>query len=77
MAPTGQATVADYYPIQARAMDLSDIRNYRRWHREAVVRAKRAGFDIVYVYAAHGLSLAMQFLSRRVNQRSDEYGGCL
>ena len=77
MSPTGQPTVASYYPIQARAMDLSDIRAYRRWHRDAVLRARRAGFDIVYVYAAHGLSFAMQFLSRRVNRRSDEYGGSL
>src|SRR5262245_14176849 len=34
-------------PVQARAMDKSDIRNYRLWHREAALRAKRAGFDIV------------------------------
>ena len=39
------------YPLQARAMDQADIREYRRWHREAAVRAMRAGFDIVYVYA--------------------------
>ena len=39
------------YPQQARAMTLRDIRDYRRWHRDAALRAKRAGFDIVYVYA--------------------------
>jgi dimethylamine/trimethylamine dehydrogenase len=65
------------YPQQARAMTLRDIREYRRWHREAALRAKRAGFDIVYVYAAHDLSLAMHFLQRRRNQRKDEYGGTL
>lgn len=65
------------YPQQARAMTLCDIQNYRQWHKAAALRAKRAGFDIIYVYAAHDLSLAMHFLQRRRNQRSDEYGGTL
>ena len=65
------------YPHQARAMTREDIRDYRRWHRDAALRAKRAGFDIVYVYAAHDLSLAMHFLQRRRNHRADEYGGSL
>ena len=34
-----------------------DIRDYRRWHRDAALRAQGAGFDIVYVYAAHDFSL--------------------
>jgi dimethylamine/trimethylamine dehydrogenase len=63
--------------MQARAMDLADIRDLRRWHRNAAIRAKRAGFDIVYVYAAHGFSTFQHFLSRRTNHRSDEYGGSL
>ncbi len=65
------------YPLQARAMTLHDIREYRRWHRNAALRAKRAGFDIIYVYAAHDLSLAMHFLQKRRNQRTDDYGGTL
>jgi len=65
------------YPLQARAMTLHDIREYRRWHKNAAVRAKRAGFDIIYVYAAHDLSLVMHFLQRRRNQRTDDYGGTL
>ncbi|MBW1882902.1 MAG: FAD-dependent oxidoreductase, partial [Deltaproteobacteria bacterium] len=62
-------------PVQCRAMDTRDIRELRRWHVDAAKRAQRAGFDIVYVYAAHGYLLA-QFLSPD-NQRSDEYGGSL
>ncbi|HEX2493325.1 MAG TPA: FAD-dependent oxidoreductase [Steroidobacter sp.] len=65
------------YPLQARAMTRRDVREYRRWHRDAAIRAKRAGFDIVYVYAAHDLSLAMHFLQQRRNHRRDEYGGSL
>ena len=65
------------YPSQARAMTLADIREYRRWHREAAIRGRRAGMDIIYVYAAHDLSLPMHFLQRRRNQRTDAYGGTL
>jgi dimethylamine/trimethylamine dehydrogenase len=64
-------------PVQARRMDLEDIRNLRRWHRKAVERSKRAGFDIVYVYAAHALGGLHHFLARRFNDRVDEYGGSL
>ena len=76
LAPSHQPSKYGY-PSQARAMTLHDIREYRRWHREAAIRGKRAGMDIIYVYAAHDLSLAMHFLQRRRNQRSDEYGGSL
>ncbi len=63
-------------PYQSRAMDKADIRDFRRWHRDAAKRAKRAGFDIVYVYATHGYMLS-HFLSAETNTRSDEYGGSL
>lgn len=64
-------------PLQARAMDKSDIAAFRGWHRDALLRAARIGFDIVYVYAGHNLSLLMHFLSPRLNDRVDEYGGSL
>jgi dimethylamine/trimethylamine dehydrogenase len=66
-----------YDPVQSRRMDKEDIRNLRRWHREAALRAKRAGFDLVYCYAGHGMSAAAQFILRRYNDRTDEYGGSL
>lgn len=62
-------------PVQARAMDKSDIRELRRWYRDAAIRSKEAGFDIVYVYAGHDMSILQHFLSRRHNHRTDEYGG--
>jgi dimethylamine/trimethylamine dehydrogenase len=77
--PMGPAhmPVSGYDPVQSRMMDKSDIKAVRRWHIDAARRAKEAGFDIVYVYAAHNLSVPMHFLSRRHNTRSDEYGGSL
>jgi len=76
IAPSPIAT-ASYAPAQARGMNKADIRDYRRWHRDAALRARRAGFNIIYVYAGHSLSLAMHFLQRRHNHRTDEYGGSL
>ena len=64
-------------PIQARAMDAGDINDFRRSHRHAAKLAKKAGYDIIYVYAAHDLSLLSHFLSRRTNHRLDDYGGSL
>lgn len=64
------------HPYQTRAMDKTDIRNLRRWHRKAALRARDAGFDIVYVYATHTYLLS-NFLSAKTNTRSDEYGGPL
>ena len=62
-------------PVQARAMSKRDIRDLRRWHRAAAIRAKKAGFDLIYVYAGHSLSILHYFLSRHCNCRTDEYGG--
>ena len=69
--------VAGYDPLQTRAMDKEDFRALRRWHRRAVTLAMQAGYDIVYVYAGHDLCLTQHLLSRRYNQRTDEYGGSL
>jgi dimethylamine/trimethylamine dehydrogenase len=77
LAPSPIANPASFAPAQARGMTKDDIRAYRRWHRDAALRARRAGFNIIYVYAGHSLSLAMHFLQSRHNHRSDEYGGSL
>ncbi len=61
-------------PAQSRRMDKEDIRNVYRWQRQAALRAKQAGFDIIYIY---GQTLPWQFLSRQANDRTDEYGGSL
>ena len=69
--------LADGYPKMARTMDKSDIRELRRWHRTAARNAKQAGFNIIYVYAGHEMTLPQHFLLNRYNQRTDEYGGSL
>ncbi|MEJ8572008.1 FAD-dependent oxidoreductase [Microbaculum marinum] len=63
-------------PVQSMPMDRSDIRALRASHRAAALRARDAGFDVVYVYPTHGYLLA-EFLSRSLNTRTDEYGGSL
>jgi dimethylamine/trimethylamine dehydrogenase len=79
MAPLGPSSRPQFYgkPLHTKAMDKTDIRDFRRWHRDAALRAKAAGYDVVYVYAAHNIALPMHFLSRRYNDRTDEYGGSL
>jgi dimethylamine/trimethylamine dehydrogenase len=69
--------VEGIHPVQARGMTARDIADLRRWHRQGVERAIRAGYDLVYVYAGHALSTLQTFLSRRFNTRTDGYGGSL
>ncbi|MFZ1387119.1 MAG: FAD-dependent oxidoreductase [Thiolinea sp.] len=64
-------------PVQARAMTKQDIRDLRRWHRNAFKRAKACGFDLVCLYGAHGFGIIQHFLSSATNHRTDEYGGSL
>ncbi|MFT5047477.1 MAG: dimethylamine/trimethylamine dehydrogenase, partial [Porticoccaceae bacterium] len=64
-------------PVHAREMSIRDIKTFRQWHKDAAIRAKQAGFDIVYVYAGHDMSLLQHFLLQRHNHRTDEYGGSL
>ncbi|MDE0307905.1 MAG: NAD(P)-binding protein [Albidovulum sp.] len=78
MAPTGFPVASfSYDPVQARSMDREDIKNIRRWHKAGALRAKQAGFDLIYVYAGHAISFLHHFLVKRFNQRTDEYGGSL
>ncbi len=65
-----------YEPGQSRAATKDDLKQVRKWHRNAAIRAKKAGFDIIYCYAAHNMTLAFHLMSKD-NDRSDEYGGSL
>ena len=65
-------------PVQARRMDLRDIDDLRRWHRQAVGRSLQAGYDLVYVYAGARADASSSTSCRaRYNDRTDEYGGSL
>lgn len=64
-------------PVQARTMDREDIRDLRRWFRNAFRRSQEAGFDLICLYGAHGFGILQHFLSRATNHRTDEYGGSL
>jgi len=75
VGPSAGRILRPEVPLQSRAMDMADIRAFREAHKAAARRAAHAGYDILYVYAAHDLSLLSHFLSRRTNQRSDTYGG--
>ena len=78
MAPSAMPVASfSYDPVQAREMSKSDLKNLRCWHRNAALRGRRAGYDLIYVYAGHALGFFHHFLSRRYNQRTDEYGGSL
>ena len=77
LGPSHTPATYSYDPVQARAMDLDDIKEFRRWHRDAALRARDAGFDLVYVYCGHDIAMPMEFLTRRRNRRTDGYGGSL
>ena len=61
-------------PFQSRKMDKRDFRDLRQWYRDAALRARDAGFDIVYAYANHD-DLLHNFQRMSSNDRNDEYGG--
>jgi dimethylamine/trimethylamine dehydrogenase len=75
IAPS-QATAEIRWGSTAREMTLDDIARVQSDFVEGAKRARDAGFDIVYVYGAHGYLLT-QFLSTYTNRRTDAYGGTL
>jgi NADPH2 dehydrogenase len=57
-----------------KEMSKTDIANTVAAFKEAALRTKKAGFDIIELHGAHGY-LINEFLSPLSNNRSDEYGG--
>ena len=74
--PRGPSQIASEFEINIypRYMDEDDIAEVQQMYVDAALRARDAGFDIVYVYGAHSY-LPLQFLSPFYNKRTDEYGG--
>lgn len=55
-------------------MTIGQIQETVKAFKEAAIRAKKAGFDIIELHGAHGY-LINEFLSPLTNKRTDEYGG--
>ena len=75
LAPTQRVSEVQFGSL-AKEMTAADITRVQRDWAQAARRAAGAGFDIVYVYGAHGY-LVTQFLSPATNRRTDGYGGTL
>ncbi len=59
---------------KAQAMTEEDIEAVIDSFGTAALKAKQIGYDAVQIHAAHGY-LVSQFLSNRINQRQDSWGG--
>ncbi|MFJ8245385.1 NADPH dehydrogenase NamA [Peribacillus asahii] len=59
---------------QPQEMTQADIEKTILSFQQAAARAKKAGFDVIELHAAHGY-LLNEFLSPLSNKRNDEYGG--
>jgi 2,4-dienoyl-CoA reductase-like NADH-dependent reductase (Old Yellow Enzyme family) len=67
---------SDNPKLGARALSLVEVKQLRDDFINAAIRAKKSGYDGVEVHGAHGYILT-QFISQKINQRTDEYGGSL
>jgi len=77
LAPTQMQSDAMFFSSAiGQTMTTDDIRRSQEEWVQGALRARAAGFDIVYVHCAHS-SQPMQFLTPYYNQRADQYGGPL
>lgn len=61
---------------KARALSIDEIKKIITSYSDAIVRAKKAGFDGAQLHGAHGYLLS-SFLSPYTNRRHDQYGGSI
>lgn len=62
--------------IKPRVITVADLKKLEEEFREGIRRVKEAGFDGVMIHGASGY-LVHEFLSPKINKRTDEYGGDL
>lgn len=67
---------SDQEKYKARGLTLAEVEDLKNDFIAAAVRAQKCGYDGVEVHGAHGYILT-QFLSQKINHRTDEYGGSL
>ncbi len=53
---------------------IKDIKDIIKLFKDSAIRAKKANFDMIELQFGHGY-LVSQFLSQKVNDRDDNYGG--
>ncbi len=68
--------VSGFTREEARAMTLEEIAQVQEDFAAAAARAQEAGMDMVEILGSAGY-LICQFLSPKINQRTDRYGGSL
>ncbi|MCX8109883.1 MAG: NADH:flavin oxidoreductase [Syntrophorhabdaceae bacterium] len=64
------------WDVTPKEMTIDEIHSMIEKYGEAALRIKKAGFDGVELHGGTGYLLS-QFLSPRLNKRTDEYGGSL
>ena len=69
----GSEPFSKTFPIP-RALETEEIRGIVDAFRDAAIRARDAGFDMLELHGAHGY-LIHEFLSPITNKRTDRYGG--
>jgi 2,4-dienoyl-CoA reductase-like NADH-dependent reductase (Old Yellow Enzyme family)/thioredoxin reductase len=73
--PVGPSAVRDpSMPEVPKALTREQIREIVERFGDTALAVKKAGYDAVELYGAHGF-LISNFLSRSANLRTDEYGG--
>jgi 2,4-dienoyl-CoA reductase-like NADH-dependent reductase (Old Yellow Enzyme family) len=70
----GANIIAQLGPFGKTDITKDKIHELEDLFADAAVRAKKAGFDGIEIYANHHVLLS-QFLSPLFNHREDEYGG--
>lgn len=71
-APSAIPFSADYQT--PNEMTVDQIKELIQNFKDATIRSKKAGFDMIEIHAAHGY-LINSFLSPLTNKRTDAYGG--